>query len=309
MEQITFEKYEDLEITTQTWVVYTNLQIDNQVLFGAIECKMLRVPIARSQQRMIVNPEENHLVDGDILFVEYLGAFKGQHFRKRKANQMRNCATLIMKVGDKYYNIKVSKKGNLQITGCRSEYPVKKIVEYLWALLLSTPNSYFLQKTFSLPTFMGYACCRMHNVRFVLPYKIDLNKLNNTVKTYVGKCDPTNGEVEYSSTYEPSIGYGGVNVKISSSIEKVENISVIKFCVKEDNSIEFTEGKFKEYLATLDEKERAKKTSKGCQNSFLIFHSGRAIMSGKFSDTNRRDSYEKFCSMVHKYKQYFCIVE
>jgi hypothetical protein len=301
-------EYSDLEVVTQTWVVYSNLLIDNQRLFDAIECAPLQQKLKKFQQRMQVDEKET-LENGEIVFSEYLGAVKGQPFRKPKDKQMRNCATIIMKIDSgngaqvKFYNIKISRKGNFQITGCTSKLPVILILEKIWELLMRLPGTWSFQKQFDSNNFICYLCCQMHNVRFLLPHKIDLRKLNNSVKSFLGETT-IDDLVEYSSIYEPSIGYGGVNIKIKSDKQQIKDVEITKAEFVEGR-FHFSEVMFGEYAKYLPKKDKDKKLNKISQNSFLVFHSGKAIMSGTFSAENRRDSYEKFKKLVFEYGKHF----
>ena len=281
-----------LEVTTQTWVIYSNVAVDNARMFQRIQC----VPFCGPIRRMIVGEEDNDLPEGSIVFAEYLGKWKGRPFRRQKEKQMRNCATVIMKI-DKYYNIKISKKGNFQVTGCISEAPVRRIVYHLWKLIeqleVWAPRSV---------TFTGHLCCRMCNVRFQLPYQVNLAKLNETIKTLVVPARDT-GEI--SSAYEPSIGYGGVNVKIMSYLQTVAETDTTRVCVTVTGDMEYSSSTLKEYLDMLDDKQRLKKNSKESQHSFLVFASGRVIMSGTYSEVNRADAFRKFCCILDSFHQYF----
>lgn len=304
-------EYSDLEVVTQTWVVYSNLLIDNQKLFDAIDCVPLQHKLLKFQKRMQVD-EKEILENGAIVFAEYLGNLKGQPFRKPKDKQMRNCATVIMKIDSggnrpvKFYNIKISRKGNFQITGCTSEKPVFLILKHIWAFLNQHSEIWGFQTEFNSSNFICYLCCQMHNVRFMLPHKINLRNLNNTVKTFLGES-MIDDLVEYSSIYEPSIGYGGVNIKIKSDKEEIKNVEIIK-AEFINEKFAFTKVKFVEYAQYLSKKDQVKKLNKISQNSFLVFHSGRVIMSGTFSAENRKDSYQKFQKLVEEYGLHFYIV-
>jgi len=54
-----------------------------------------------------------------------------------------------------------------------------------------------------------------------------------------------------------------------------------------------------EYINTLTEKERRKKIEKERHNTFLVFHSGKCIMSG-MSSFCMRNSYVSFMEVIDK---------
>lgn len=106
--------YDDLHITTQTFIISTNLEIDCKALFEKVECVALQFPLSKTAMRI---NEAEQLTDGAIVYVEYKTHTKGTPFKKNKKRTMLNCITIIFKY-DKYYNTKISSKGNIQITGC-----------------------------------------------------------------------------------------------------------------------------------------------------------------------------------------------
>jgi TATA-box binding protein (TBP) (component of TFIID and TFIIIB) len=301
---MTLPRFEELEVTTQTWVIYSHLEVNNARLFDKISCVNLRHPLPRKDV-MIVNPLED-IKDGEIVFAEYLGQFKGVRFRKPKEKQMRNCSTIIMKIGgkprNKYYNIKISRKGNFHITGCTCRDTVIKILQYIWTLLTSVADSWNFVPN-SVDHLLAYITCRMSNVHFTVPFAFNLKNLNYVIKMSLQGNDEEGAE--YSCIYEPSVGYVGANVKIRSTLERIEEVDITKVECIDGKFIESVT-KFSEYLDTLPPREKRKKiNTHKYQNSFLVFSSGKTIMSGKISLKNRRDCYHKFCKLIEEHKNGF----
>ena len=124
----------------------------------------------------------------------------------------------------------------------------------------------------------------MRNIDFGLGFLVDREKLAMYMTT----------QTEFHSLLETSFGYTGVNIKIPVK-EDISTLEVKKMTYdgmwKEE--IVF----YSDYLALLPEKERMKKLKKQRYNTFLVFHSGKVIMSSinsKFS----RDIYYYFLNII-----------
>ncbi len=303
--QIVFQPFDELKVSTQTWVVYTNIEIDNECLFNAIECAPIESNRPASQRMMVFSNE--NIEDGAIVFIEYNKNRKGTSFKVPTNKEMRNCSTIIMKMHDRYHNIKISRGGSIQMTGIKHENYARDIVSAIWKLILNVENCWHFQPLHD--KFLGYIMCRMYNVSFSLgPYHVDLEKLNYTVKMEVNEKKSSHENcIEYTSTYEPSVGHVGPNIKVNSSKQDMANSRIIKVTNSSKNCAElsFTSTTFKEFTEKLPRKPRSKKVNANYQNSFLVFSTGRIIMSGKISEENRRDSYEKFCQLIRTYGHKF----
>lgn len=308
-ERARYPKYDSLFVTTRTYVVFSNLKIDKPLLFGAIECAALKHPLGT--KKMMVNDSEN-LEDGDIVCAEYQGIIKGRSFQKRKKQQMLNCVTVIMKVGSdaaagvlgddkravsKFYNIKISDKGRIQITGCTSERPVYFIISRLWNMLLSIKGAWEITDIFpSAPpeTVVAFSTSVMNNCSFNLGFVVDRELLNSLIKI----------ETEYISIFESSDNYSAVNIKISSRAEDLQDLMINKYLFDSAGEGTVVRARYDELLDTLSEKERARKlTLKSYMNTFLVFDSGSVISVGVISPTNYSDAYEKFISMIIRFRK------
>lgn len=281
--------YDELTVITQTIIVSTNLLIDNQKLFNAIECAPITLP---PKTKIAAYPIES-LADGDIVFVEFKGDYKGIPFKhKRKEDHMLNCITFIMKltVGEpKYYNIKISNRGNIQVTGCKTDEPAKLALQHLWGIIRPLTDAWSMEAGVSAVT--AYMMPVMCNVRIILPFEIDRQTLHSLVLT----------ETNYISLLETSAGYVGVNIKIGSDAEPIQRMAIKKLCFAGSRLIQ-SEVLYEEYLNTLGARIRQKKLDKQHLNTFLTFHSGKIIMSGCASLANRRHSYDLFIQMIEKFR-------
>ena len=276
--------YKDLRVTTQTYIISTNLSIDCKELFERIECVPLVHPL--SKNLMQVNPEEK-ISDGAIVYGEYKSRFKGTLFKKNRKKTMLNCITLIIKY-DKYYNTKISSKGNLQVTGCVDNHVPNFILETFWNLLQTIPSIWQLL----LPPMRAYVYPVMVNVSFFIGFEIDRKRLNLVINT----------KTQHISILEESDGYVGVNIKIFCDEEKLQDIPIRILSVEDSKWSEDTT-RFESYLSNLTPKEKEKKLSKYSIITFLVFYSGKAIMSGKTSKKNREESFKIFMDIITRHRE------
>ena len=287
------------KISTQTLIVSTTINIDCQQFYDSIQCFPINY-IVSQKNRMIVpetidvdgtitNPRK-YIEDGSIIFSQYKESFKGTNLKKVSEKYFLNSVTIIMKIDEKYINIKVSNKGKLQITGCnRYEYAID-IVKYFWI---------YLQKNTHVWNFMDEQCFKtliipvMCNINFSIGFHINREVLNNII----------NQKTPHTSILEPSDGYVGVNIKIVVDDEPIEKITIDQVNYNFSNySWEQEKIKYMEYISSLPQKEQKKKISKCLVNTFLVFYSGKVIMSGGISWLNRKVAYETFMEIINFFK-------
>jgi TATA-box binding protein (TBP) (component of TFIID and TFIIIB) len=263
-----FPAFEDLKITTQTYVVHTTLSIPLDNFYDSVNCVPIRQPY---KKKMDVSQET--LNDGDIVYIQFKKQSKGVK-KDISDKQMLNVVTIIVKLGTKLYNVKVAQSGKIHLTGCRSLSTVLFIVNTVFRLLNITS------------AVECFVICVMSNVNIEIPFKINRDKLHQFI----------NQETEHISILEKSVGYVGVNVKIKSEQERKEDTTISKVTLEPDGSHVIERASFSDYLTQC---ERAnKKYKREMYNSFLIFESGKTIMSGCSSYVNRKAAYETFTRII-----------
>jgi len=288
-----YPEFEDYPISTQTLIIKTNLMIDCQKFYDSIDCKVISKP-ETGKKRMLVIKEDGH-TEGSVVFAQYKNAFKGTPFKKISKKHFLNSVTIIMNVGVKYVNIKVSNKGKLQITGCnKTIHPVCIIQHFWWGIEhvgcweFQTGETYF--KASVIPV--------MSNINFSINFQINRENLNNIINT----------QTDYISILETSDGYVGVNIKINMKKESLDDVLVDQYSFA-NGTWELSKSKVMDYIHTLSPKEQKKKISKCYVNTFLVFYSGKVIMSGGISNINRKSAYEEFMSIIQRYKNQIMIPE
>lgn len=281
-----FDRFENYPISTQTLIISTNITIDCQKFYDIIEPVVVSKP-PTGKTRMLVQ-EMDSVRDGDIVFAQYKNDHKGMMFKKISEKYFLNSVTIIMKVNDKFINIKVSNKGKLQITGCSQDRYAVIILKAFWGMIQDRKELWEFHEG---EVFKASIIPVMCNINFSIDFQINRGELNTIINT----------RTDYVSILEPSDGYVGVNIKISTQDEPLENILLDQYVFSE-GEWKATKSKFTDYIQTLTPKEQKKKMSKCYVNTFLVFYSGKVIMSGGISYMNRKRAYETFMEIVHKYR-------
>lgn len=292
------EEFDDFLISTQTLIVAMNISIDCQEFFDFIACKSITQISYNKTKKIIDEPVE----EGEIIFAQYKHEYKGTPLKKIKEKYFLNSVTMIMKIDTKFINIKVSNKGKLQITGCsQTEYAVK-ILKKIWALICPFELEGLIWKWNEEKDkiFKAKIIPVMCNINFSIGFHINREVLNHLINT----------ETKYVSILETSDGYVGVNIKVSSKEESIDEILVDEYiCEDREECEDCYQMKWtrrttslKDYIETLSIKEQRKKTAKCYVNTFLVFYSGKVIMSGGISYKNRKKAYHEFMGIIKNYK-------
>jgi TATA-box binding protein (TBP) (component of TFIID and TFIIIB) len=291
------KNFEDYNISTQTLIISTNINVNCDNFYNSINCVELNKSPLKNKNKMLVDLDEK-LENGDIVYAQYKTNHKGVYFKKKIINSEKyflNSVTIIMKVEEKFINIKVSNKGKLQITGCSKYYYSTIILDLFWKLIFKNTSLWNYKD--ELQEFTSIIIPVMCNINFSIGFEINRVSLNDII----------NRNTEFTSILEPSDGYVGVNIKIPIEEELMENILIDNYTFnteKQDWIISKT--KFIDYIDTLTLKEKKKKLSKSYMNTFLVFYSGKVIMSGGISFINRKKAYETFINIIKQYKDKIC---
>ena len=124
----------------------------------------------------------------------------------------------------------------------------------------------------------------MRNIDFDLGFCVDREKLARFMST----------QTDFHCLLETSFGYTGVNIKIPLEYD-IDSMMVKKIHGSGKNEMV----SYKEYLSLLTDKERNSKLSKNRYNTFLVFHSGKTILSGLKKST-MRETYYQFLEIIKK---------
>jgi TATA-box binding protein (TBP) (component of TFIID and TFIIIB) len=269
-------EFEDINISTTTVIATTNMTIQLEWLYAILPVyEPQRTNFRKNQdyQQYITsqNPQQ-----GTITYVQFKSNNKGFRPKKNNGKYFRNTLTVMMYVG-KLITIKIPSKGKLQMTGCANEEHAISCVKHLWNYIKkhpSTEKSYIIQDKNFTSTFRTV----MTDIVFDLGFNVNRQNLDRYMNTHT----------EFNSLLETSFGYTGVNIKIPFLLQP-QNMKVSKITYNEDK---WTNEKvsYLAYLNTLEEKER-KRELKPRKNTFLVFHSGKVIISGMTLQYMKKEFY------------------
>jgi len=289
-------EFEDHLISTQTLIISTNIIINCKALYETTNWNEIKRP-QNGKYRMVVQEEDKHLPNGSLVFLQEGTSYKGVIFKKPSKKYFLNSVTMIMKVENKYINIKVSNKGKLQITGCSKDEYAFIILNGFWSLIRENKELWSFQNKEDkyLEAIIIPVMC---NINFSVDFQINREALDSIIKT----------ETEFRSILEPSDGYVGVNIKICTEEEPLNKVMIDRYIFMNDTFVK-SEINYMSYISTLPQKEQKKKLSKCLVNTFLVFYSGKVIMSGGISKINRKKAYDIFMELICKHKKLILLTE
>ena len=190
-------------------------------------------------------------------------------------------------------NVKISKNGKFQITGCKENLHFLKCVEYIYKHIKESEEQ------------IGEIICKkknpsdthpriifnvvMKNIDFKIGFSIQRDKLDTFI----------NMNTDFTSHYEGSITTG-VNIKIKSSNPYDSMLNCLE--IFEDNT-KTSLVEYKEYLTFLDDREKKKELKKEKYHTFLVFCSGSIIQSG--SGPDMENVYKEFMNILLKNREHF----
>ena len=293
-----YKNFEDNKVSVKTIVLITNLVFNLQKLYEVLPVTEYTVVHKRRGRKRREEKEDpnKEVSNGSIIAVRYKGQVKGIELRKKIRSEknndgyFRNSITVVMVVDtNKIINFKVSGNGKFQLTGCRTNRHSRDCFLFFLKYIRDSINvSYTING--KSPEVMYIPA--MRNIDFNLNFLIDREKLS----MYINMNTP------YYAILESSIGYTGVNIKLPLEVDIFDaRIKRCTYDMEKNMWNEFTIS-YMEYLNTLPEKERKKKMEKERYNTFLVFHSGKCIMSG-MSSFCMKNSYDSFVKVIEECRE------
>ena len=260
----TFENYIP---STKTFVVNTNLVINIEDLFY----KQL-LPITpyvvikkkRGRKKKIAEEDPNKGIKcGSIIRFQFMKENQGVMLKtKEKPGFFRNSVTIVIYIEDKLINFKLSRNGKFQLTGCKNDGQAEKCVLYIWKYIKLHPHVYSFSDGLHLRAIFNPV---MHNIDFSLGFQVNRENLDNYINMYT----------PHTSLLETTLGYTGVNIKLLVTTPyKDLNIKCKEYIGETSRTTLMT---FEDFLI----KYKKKNLKKPIYNTFLVFQSGKVIMSGK----------------------------
>ena len=290
-----FREFDDIPVSTKTFIVMTNLQLDINKLFEFLPITHYEI-VPKKRGRKKKNASEDPNVDiksGSIITMKFENKLKGVDLKlkknqnkKKPVKWFRNSFTVVIMVDNKKINFKICSNGMLQLTGLKKDEHAEYCIKYIWDYIKDEKEIYTFTRGDSLEILLIPA---MRNIDFSIGFIVDREKLAKYMST----------QTEFHSLLETSFGYTGVNIKlpIQKNILEME-IKKLKY-FENEWSEEITN--YSEYLSHLTEKERLKKINKERYCTFLVFHSGHVIESAT-CHAFAIDAYYYFLDIIRKCK-------
>lgn len=294
-----FPKFEDIKVSTKTFIIATNLCLDIQKLYLSLPITgYVVIPKKRGRKKKVDHVDPNIDIEcGSIITVEFGNNIRGVNLKRKKYIQpespsyspvvkkntyFRNSITIVMIIDGKRINFKVSRNGKIQMTGCKNDEHAERCVKYLWHHINTHTDIYTKPEN---EPFTATFIPAMRNIDFPIGFNINRSNLDSYI----------NMETEYNSLLETSFGYTGVNIKIPVKVNIME--LKLKQMFNIDGNI-WKEGHllYGDYIDTLPLKEQDKKRRER-YNTFLVFHSGKCIMSGTVAEW-MKDTYYDFLDII-----------
>jgi hypothetical protein len=277
------------KISTKTMIITTNLNINIPLLFDKVPVINLDTPLFKNKEKVKKFICSQQLNDGDIIYIDYQGISKGVSLKKKNKKYFRNSLTMIMFCSGKLINFKIPKKGRIQVTGVKKDIQVEKCIKIIWEYLQNIPDSY--EFTDGSNEFFINLRTVMTNVDFNLGFGINRQLLD----IYINKYTP------FNSLLETSFGYTGLNVKIGVTLDLDEKIPTLR---RLENG-EWVHGTITQgdYINSLNPKDKKKELTKKRCNTFLIFYSGRSILSG-INFLYMKDVFSEFTTIIRNAREF-----
>jgi TATA-box binding protein (TBP) (component of TFIID and TFIIIB) len=287
--------YDNIPASTRTFILKTNLVIDIKKLFEKLPItEYIVIPKKRGRKKKNAPKDPNNIIpDGSIITLEYENNIRGVKIKKKKKsngriNFFRNSTTVVMMIKNKIINFKISNNGKFQMTGCKFIEHAEECMKYIWFYIKDT--DYYKCKNDNLEVLFVPS---MRNIDFDIGYTINREALDRYINTHT----------EYRSLLETSAGYTGVNIKFPFD----RDISEIKITHKTWIDGKFQNDKivsYNTYIETESEKDRRKKLQKKRYTTFLVFYSGKVIMSSISKDFGKKP-FQEFVNILLKNRHIF----
>lgn len=284
--------FEEISVSTKTVIAQTNATYDIQKLFDKLPVSsyiVVKKKRGRKKQFLTTDPNAN-LPSGSIITMKYFEHLKGVELKPKKSRgkYFRNALSIVMKVGDKLVNFKLSKNGKFQMTGIKTDFHAIECVKKLWQHILDLED----HTMYAIPGAQLNVILKvvMTNIDFSLGFLVNREHLDRFF----------NQSTRFNSLLETSFGYTGVNIKfpIQGPIYDHLRVFSLNLGTKIWGETKIT---FDEYLQSLSDSDRNKESKKKRFNTFLVFHSGNVIMSGAIKE-KMKGPYLNFLEIIKECK-------
>lgn len=292
-QNLPFPEFKDIPVSTKTFVASTNLRINIYELYKKLPITPYTViPKKRGRKKKEAEVDPNKdIPHGSIISVGCNGEVRGVVLKKKKneaANPkyFRNAISVFI-VLDKMINFKICKNGTFHFTGCKERIHTEQCVSIIWNFINDYPELYKFKKGTEFSVM--YVPC-MRNIDFSLGFLVDREKLRNYISQEQGE----------ECIIEETFSYTGVVIKFPLR-ENILELPIVKHSVWNSRRKKWSSraATYQEYVDTLPPKDAKNKINKKRFHSFLVFHSGKVIMSGLTANI-KKPVYDKFLRIIRQ---------
>lgn len=283
--ELVYPKFKDIDISTKTIITHTNISFNLEKLFDILPITdYIVIPKRRGRKKKDHNENVNKdIASGSIVSMSFNGRLRGVDVKSRGSGQtyFRNAIAVVIIIDDKQFNFKITANGKFQMTGCKDENRAIKCMKYVWDYISPYTDIYTINSD-KKPYAIFFVV--MTNKDFVLPFNINREALDKFVSE----------DTDFISLLETSFGYTGVNIKfplidkIDIDIRKIELV---------DGTWEQSFIHYNDLFEIMSKEDKKKESNKERYNTFLVFHSGKVIMSG-LHVKHMAPYYAKFIKMI-----------
>ena len=293
-ENINFDNinFDNIKVSTKTFTAMTNLKLNIKEIFDYLPITPYNV-LYKKRGRKKKN-ENNDIIqevpEGSIITLKYEDKIRGVELKAKKKIKkikwFRNSITAVIML-DKPINFKMCNNGTFQMTGCKKLEHAELCIKYIWNYIKDNKDLYSFTRYIDESIFEVLFIPSMRNIDFSLGFCIDREKLNKFLTPYSIENDSIEEknikekifkDKNFHCLLETSFGYTGVNIKIPLKKE-IKDMRIKKITYKNNVYIE-QQTTYEEYLNLLSKKDKNIKITNERYNTFLVFHSGKVIMSG-----------------------------
>ena len=280
------QPFETFEVSTKTYIVYTNMILKIEDIFYKKIIPITPYVVVkkrRGRKKKIVQEDPNKdISEGSIIRLQYMQEYQGVLLRENTGQgYFRNSITIDIIADNKRLNFKVSRNGKFQITGCKSDTHAEKAILQFFSYIYPHRDVYELKDVNYLKVYFDPV---MYNIDFSLGFLVNRENLDIYINT----------KTDFTSLLETTFGYTGVNIKIPVSTEYSKLKIKCKEYINDDVQVSYIP-----YDVFLENHMPPTKERTIKYNTFLVFQSGKVIMSGK-DIVFMENTYYEFLDVIKK---------
>jgi hypothetical protein len=278
------QPFESFQVSTKTFIVYSNLRLNIEDIFTKNILPITPFVVVkkrRGRKKKVQEEDPNRWIqEGSIIRVQYMKEHHGVILKKESSGYFRNSMTVDIIIDGKRLNFKATRNGKFQLTGCKSDVQAEKAIVFFWDYIKFHRNVYELVEVSHLKVYFDPV---MYNIDFSLGFQVNRENLDIYFNT----------KTPYSSLLETTFGYTGVNIKlpVTTPFKKLK-IKCKEYSFGDSDNPKTSYIPYDAFVEKYLPKEMEQK-----YNTFLVFQSGKVIMSGKAA-VFMESAYYEFLAII-----------